>query len=239
MAKYPRFKLRADRTPMQNLTDAIQHLQQAFIAPMRLRLDKHDREELLQIWAMNTFIYFKRRVLNGEYCREYRFDQNLWYCLWGSWGMSWRMMKTRMRRARDEVSIYDTPEACPDGEQFEQFIPWNAMKYMHQPDKTGGQKMYTHEEWEDPNYRELMWERHLEDCEEHGIEPMTLAEFIKEDSGKNLDDLPKTAAEYLAYRKRLSYRKAAEKKKQRKAQMSVSNPSSSSESESSSASTSP
>lgn len=223
------YRLDPRKTPRENLFNCIVQVETYLFYRRKLKLYPDEYHDLMTAWTISTFLSFKRRVLTGKYSREHPLWNNVFACAWSTFSSVWIHEKNIIRRRMNQNSVYDTPKSCEDGDRFIDTLVSNCMKFMAQHHEPVGAP--PRPVLECPVYLEEQYETHLADCEEFGIAPCTVDEFLRRNC-VDPETCPRDTGSYKKWLDRLNRRQRARR------QISSSKSSSSSDNESSSASTS-
>ena len=164
-----RFRLRSDRTPMENLWACIRQAVEVFYksTPYPIRMNKEEKEDFLAHVELRVFIRFKLRVLKKKYDRRYTLWNNVWWVVWSSFGKTLDEHYEQIRRRLDART--QGLENIGHGEVLHHATVVNRAK---DPRSFANSKYAI----------EFIKKRHaeyVEDTENEGLTPVPLMDFVR------------------------------------------------------------
>lgn len=192
---------------MQNLWDCIDYCCRSILKNKKLLLTSEERDEILADWAVNAFIRFRQRVLNGNYDRSYALWQNVFYCCWGTWSSVWRPAKRQIINKINTTSLDNQMQVMSEhssdaGSAMVDMMPQDLstqLNYKHDYNDCHAR----HELLNIPDQRDAAYELYVEDCYDLGIEPVDLETFVVRNGGiKEWADPKRTYKDYTNELKR-------------------------------------
>lgn len=180
--------LSPDKTPMENLWDCIEYCCKSMLKQKKLRLKHDERDELLIEWAIRAFIAFKRRVITGNYDRNYALWQNVFYCCWGTWVRSWIPAKRVIVNKINTVSLDERliiPSSVMENEgstrvEMVSDSIENKLNYEHKYNP----REQRHDKLNIPEQRDNAYDLYLEECYDLGVTPVDMETYVVRNGGK-------------------------------------------------------